>query len=71
MNDGYRKEHDSLGEKEVPAQALYGVHTARALENFPLAGRPVHPALVAAYGAVKLACALTNQSLGVWVRART
>jgi aspartate ammonia-lyase len=62
----YRPERDMLGEVEVPADALYGVHTARAAENFPLAGRPVHPALVAAYGTVKLACAVTNRALGRW-----
>jgi aspartate ammonia-lyase len=63
---GFRLERDLLGEREVPAGALYGVHTVRALENFPLTGRPVHAELVTAYGAVKLACALTNRSLGVW-----
>lgn len=63
---GMRVEHDLLGEREVPAEALYGIHTVRALENFPLAGRPVHPELVSAYGTVKLACALTNRSLGAW-----
>ena len=47
-------------------EILYGIHTARAGENFYLAGRPVHPALVAAYGEVKLACALTNRALGLW-----
>ncbi|MDD5309868.1 MAG: aspartate ammonia-lyase [Deltaproteobacteria bacterium] len=61
-----RKEKDPLGEVEVDAAALYGAHTVRALENFPLAGRPVHPALVAAMGAVKHACASTNRSLGAW-----
>jgi aspartate ammonia-lyase len=61
-----RRERDLLGEREVPGGALYGVHTVRALENFPLAGRPVHRALVRAFGAVKGACALTNQRLGVW-----
>ena len=62
----FRVEHDQLGSREVPADALYGIHTVRALENFPLAGRPVHAELVAAYGAVKLACATTNRALGVW-----
>jgi len=38
----------------------------RAIENFPLSDRHVHPELIRAYGAVKHACALTNQSLGVW-----
>ncbi|MCE5278497.1 MAG: aspartate ammonia-lyase [Planctomycetaceae bacterium] len=63
MSD-YRKEHDFLGERDVPAAALYGIHTLRAVENFPLARRPVHPELVHAYGAVKLACARTNRELG-------
>ncbi len=63
---GFRLERDLLGFQEVPADALYGIHTVRALANFPLAGRPVHAELVAAYGAVKLACALTNRALGAW-----
>ena len=66
MSQPQRIERDSLGERMVPASALYGIHTARALENFPLAGRPVHPALGRAFGDVKLACALTNRALGVW-----
>ncbi|MDX9973388.1 MAG: aspartate ammonia-lyase [FCB group bacterium] len=61
-----RIEHDLLGERAVPAEALYGIHTVRALENFLLAGRPVNAALVAAYGTVKLACATTNRALGAW-----
>ncbi|MCX7048544.1 MAG: aspartate ammonia-lyase [Candidatus Sumerlaeota bacterium] len=60
----YRMEKDLLGEREVPKDALSGIHTLRAVENFPLAGRPVHPALIHAYGAVKWACACTNRSLG-------
>jgi aspartate ammonia-lyase len=62
----FRIEHDLLGDREVPETALYGVHTVRALDNFFLAGRPVHPELVRAYGAVKMACAMTNHALGVW-----
>ena len=62
----HRTEHDLLGEKEIPSTALWGIHTARALENFSIAGRPVHRELVRAYGAVKLACVLTNKELGVW-----
>jgi aspartate ammonia-lyase len=62
----YRTEHDLLGELAIPAGAMHGVHTARALENFPLSGRAPHPELVAAYGAVKLACAKTNRALGAW-----
>jgi aspartate ammonia-lyase len=62
----HRYEHDLLGEKAVPKDALYGVHTARAVENFPLTGQPVHPEIVVAYGLVKLACAATNRELGCW-----
>ena len=62
----FRKEHDLLGERSVPASALHGIHTERALENFPLAHRPVHPMLIHAFGAVKLACARTNHELGRW-----
>ncbi len=60
----YRIETDLIGEREVPAGALYGIHTVRAVENFPLSGRRVHPALLHAYGAVKYACAKTNHELG-------
>jgi aspartate ammonia-lyase len=66
MNEAFRIERDSLGELGVPAGALHGIHTARALENFPLARRPVHPELARAYGTVKLACAKTNRALGAW-----
>lgn len=62
----FRTEHDLLGEKEVPADALWGIHTARAIENFPLTHRPVRSPLIHAYGAVKSACARTNQKLGRW-----
>ncbi|MCE5340721.1 MAG: aspartate ammonia-lyase [Planctomycetaceae bacterium] len=58
-----RKEKDLLGEMEIPADCLYGIHTARAMENFPLAIRPVHKKLISAFGAVKLACAKTNYEL--------
>jgi aspartate ammonia-lyase len=61
-----RTEHDALGEREIPADSLGGIHAARAGENFPLAGRPVHPAMVHAFGEVKLACAQTNRALGRW-----
>ncbi len=45
-----RMEHDLLGTLPVPRDALYGIHTARALINFPIARRPVCPQLVHAYG---------------------
>jgi aspartate ammonia-lyase len=62
----FRTEHDLLGARQIPADALWGIHTDRAVENFPLARRPVHPALIHAYGAVKLAAARTNHELGWW-----
>ncbi len=55
-----------LGEVSIPESELHGIHTARALENFPLTGRPPHPGLIQAFGDVKLACARTNHSLGAW-----
>jgi aspartate ammonia-lyase len=61
-----RTETDLLGGRQVPAAALYGIHTVRALENFPLSNRPVHVLLVHAFGAVKLACARANRALGIW-----
>ena len=66
MPEAFRIEHDFLGELAVEEDKLYGIHTLRALENFPLAGRPVHPELVCAFGQVKLACAQANRRLGSW-----
>ena len=63
----FRSERDLLGSLSVPADALFGIYTVRAIENFPLARRPVNAALVHAYGAVKLACARTNHELGRWL----
>lgn len=67
---GLRVERDLLGELALPAGALHGIHAARAAASFPLAGRPVHPALVRAYGEVKLACALVNRDLGFLSRPK-
>ena len=64
--NAFRTESDLLGELPVPAAALHGIHTARALDNFPLALQPVAPGLARAYGTVKLACAITNRRLGAW-----
>ena len=51
---------------QIPAEALWGIHTARAMENFPFARRPVFPSMIAAYGTVKLACLTTCNQLNVW-----
>jgi aspartate ammonia-lyase len=59
-----RLERDSLGEVEVPADALYGVQTVRGIRNFPITGWLPHPLLVEATVTVKKAAAITNQQLG-------
>lgn len=60
-----RIEKDSLGEKEVPEDAYYGVQTVRALENFPITEIPVHKELVLALAEVKKAAALANMHTGM------
>jgi aspartate ammonia-lyase len=62
-----RTEHDLLGEREVPADALYGVQTLRALENFPISDVKLRefPTLVSAIAAVKEAAAEANRGLGL------
>jgi aspartate ammonia-lyase len=64
MTKPFRTETDLLGTKEIPDEVLWGIHTARAMENFQISGLPVHPELVKAYGEVKLACFQTNRALG-------
>ena len=61
-----RKERDLLGEKEIPADAYYGVQTARALENFRLSGVLInhYPGFVEAWAIVKLAAARANTDVG-------
>ncbi|RKT78859.1 fumarase class II [Terracoccus luteus] len=61
----YRTEHDSMGEVQVPADALWGAQTARAVENFPISGRPVPPGVVRALAQLKAAAARVNADLGV------
>ena len=64
--EAVRVEHDLLGEKEVPADAYYGVQTARALENFQISGRTIseYPDLVNAWAYVKMAAAMANTDVG-------
>jgi fumarate hydratase class II len=61
----FRTEHDSMGEVRVPAEALWRAQTQRAVENFPISGTPIEPALVHALGHVKAAAARANAELGV------
>ncbi|MBS1110835.1 MAG: aspA, partial [Anaeromyxobacteraceae bacterium] len=60
----FRIEHDFLGDREVPADAYYGVQTLRGAENFPITGLPLHPALIRAMAIVKKAAALANRDTG-------
>jgi fumarate hydratase class II len=60
-----RIEHDSMGALEVPADALYGASTQRAVENFTISGQAMNPALIHAYGLIKEAAARANQKIGV------
>src|SRR3954453_16587051 len=62
-----RSEHDLLGDRDVPAQAYWGVHTLRAVENFPITGQKLssNMHLVRGLAAVKLAAARTNRELGL------
>ncbi|MFF9198263.1 aspartate ammonia-lyase [Streptomyces sp. NPDC014779] len=67
-----RREHDLLGDRDVPAEAYWGVHTLRATENFAITGTPisVYPQLVEALAAVKEAAALANEELGLLPAAK-
>ena len=67
MNAGVRIERDSLGAVAVPASALWGIHTERAILNFPISGIHLgtHSHLVRALACVKKAAALTNTELGL------
>ena len=64
MAKGFRIERDPLGELEVPADAYYGVQTARAVENFPISGLRAPADLVTATILVKKAAAEANAALG-------
>ena len=61
-----RSEHDLLGEADIPAEAYWGIHTLRAVENFPITGVPVghFPDFVRALALVKQAAARANRRLG-------
>jgi fumarate hydratase class II len=60
----YRIERDTMGEMQVPMSALYGASTARAVENFPIANRPVPASVIQAFGELKAAAAEANLGLG-------
>src|ERR1043165_4324439 len=71
-NSETRTERDLLGEKQIPADAYYGVQTARALENFKLSGVLInhYPGFVEAWAIVKLAAARANTDVGAMKKER-
>jgi len=61
----WRTEHDSMGELQVPAEALWGAQTQRAVLNFPVSGRPMPRGFIRALGLIKAAAASVNADLGL------
>jgi fumarate hydratase class II len=61
----FRTEHDSMGELQVPAGALWGAQTQRAVDNFPISGRPMPRGFIRALGLIKAAAAAVNADLGL------
>ena len=64
-DNAYRTESDSMGDLQVPADALWGAQTQRAVENFPISGLTMPRAFIAAVGLVKWAAASANEDLGL------
>ncbi|MBI5236182.1 MAG: aspartate ammonia-lyase [Deltaproteobacteria bacterium] len=64
-NKKTRLESDSLGSKSIPVDAYWGIHTARAIENFPISGIRPHPEFIVATAVVKKAACLANLSIGL------
>jgi fumarate hydratase, class II len=62
---GFRTEHDSMGELQVPEDALWGAQTQRAVDNFPISGMPMPSRFISALGLVKWAAAGANAELGL------
>lgn len=61
----YRTEKDSIGTKEVPTSAYWGIQTQRAIENFPISGLRAHPKFIDSFLLVKKAAAIANQEVGL------
>ena len=66
----YRLEHDSIGDKEVPADVYYGIQSLRAAENFHITGLAMHPEIVNSLAYIKKAAAITNCEVGLLDRSR-
>ncbi len=66
----YRIEHDSIGELKVPVEALWGVQTQRAVQNFPISGIKPHKVFIEATVQIKKAAARFHSKVGGWIRKR-
>ena len=62
----FRIESDSIGERQIPSDAYYGIQSLRGSENFKITGRKLHPELVRAIVELKKAAAITNRDVGVY-----
>ncbi|WLA02584.1 class II fumarate hydratase [Xanthomonas translucens] len=69
MSDTFRVEHDSMGELQVPAEALWGAQTQRAVQNFPVSGQPMPRGFIRALGLIKAAAAGVNADLELLPKA--
>ncbi|MBB4125136.1 fumarate hydratase class II [Xanthomonas translucens] len=69
MSEKFRVEHDSMGELQVPAEALWGAQTQRAVQNFPVSGQPMPRGFIRALGLIKAAAAGVNADLGLLPKA--
>ncbi|MDL5367259.1 class II fumarate hydratase [Xanthomonas sp. NCPPB 2654] len=69
MSDNFRVEHDSMGELQVPAEALWGAQTQRAVQNFPVSGQPMPRGFIRALGLIKAAAAGVNAELDLLPKA--
>ena len=65
MSQSFRIERDSMGELQVPSDALWGAQTQRAVENFPISGQRMPPGFIRALGLIKEAAAAANRDLGL------
>ena len=61
----FRLESDSIGTKEIPKDAYYGIHSLRAVENFSISGTKLHPEMINNLARLKKTCAITNKNAGV------
>lgn len=72
MSDiNYRIEEDSIGERQVPADAYYGVQSLRGAENFPITGEHIAPEMIESLAEIKKACAMVNEKVGLLTPERS